>query len=60
MREVLHAQDFLYTLVVKDAEGTMHPRVIGAVVDYLFAPDDLEAVLAVMCDQEAHRVAEHH
>src|SRR5690349_5483409 len=30
MHEVLHAQDCLYTLVVKDADGTMHPRVVGS------------------------------
>ena len=50
MHDVLHAQDCLYTLVVKDADGTMHPRVIGSIVDYLFAPDDPAAVLAVMSD----------
>ena len=50
MHEVLQAQDRLYTLVVKDPDGTMHPRVIGSIVDYLFAPDDPEAVLRVMAD----------
>jgi mannitol 2-dehydrogenase len=50
MHDVLHAQDCLYTLVVKDADGTMHPRVIGSIVDYLFAPSDPEAVLALMSD----------
>ncbi len=50
MHEVMQAQDCLYTLVVKDADGTMHPRVIGSIVDYLFAPDDPEAVLRVMTD----------
>ena len=50
MHEVMQAQDCLYTLVVKDADGTMHPRVIGSIVDYLFAPDDPEAVLARMAD----------
>jgi mannitol 2-dehydrogenase len=50
MQEVLGAQDHLYTLVVKDADGTMHPRVIGSIVDYLFAPDDPEAVLRLMSD----------
>ena len=50
MRDALKGQDCLYTLVVKDPDGTMHPRVIGSVVDYLFAPDDPEAVLAVMSD----------
>ncbi len=50
MNDVLHAQDCLYTLVVKDPDGTLHPRVIGSIVDYLFAPDDPEAVLRVMTD----------
>jgi mannitol 2-dehydrogenase len=50
MHEALHAQDCLYTLVVKDADGTMHPRVIGSIVDYLFGPDDPEAVLLAMTD----------
>ncbi len=50
MHDVLHAQDCLYTLVVKDADGTMHPRVIGSIVNYLFAPDDPEAVLRVLSD----------
>jgi mannitol 2-dehydrogenase len=50
MRDVMREQDCLYTLVVKDADGTMHPRVIGSIADYLFAPDDPEAVLAVMAD----------
>ena len=50
MHDVLHAQDCLYTLVVKDPDGTMHPRVIGSVVDYLFGPDDPEAVLVAMTD----------
>jgi mannitol 2-dehydrogenase len=50
MHDVLHAQDCLYTLVVKDPDGTMHPRVIGSIIDYRFAPDDPEAVLEVMTD----------
>jgi mannitol 2-dehydrogenase len=50
MRDALKGQDCLYTLVVKDPDGTMHPRVIGSIVDYLFAPDDPDAVLALMSD----------
>jgi mannitol 2-dehydrogenase len=57
MQEVLHAQDCLYTLVVKDADGTMHPRVIGSIVDYLFAPDDPEAVLRVLSDPRTRIVS---
>jgi mannitol 2-dehydrogenase len=50
MKQVMDAQDCLYTLVVKDADGTMHARVIGSIVDYLFAPDDPEALLDRMTD----------
>ena len=45
MQEALDAQDGLYTLVVKHADGTYEPRVIGAITEYLFAPDDPEAVI---------------
>jgi mannitol 2-dehydrogenase len=48
MHEVLKSQDCLYTLVVKYPDGSMHPRVIGSIVDHLVAPDDPEAVLKVM------------
>ncbi|GAA1591920.1 mannitol dehydrogenase family protein [Kribbella hippodromi] len=50
MYDVLSAQDHLYTLVIKHPDGTLEPRVIGSIVDYLFAPDDREAVLARMVD----------
>jgi mannitol 2-dehydrogenase len=50
MRDVMQAQDCLYTLVVKHPDGTLEPRVIGSIVGYLFAPDDPEAVLARMTD----------
>ncbi|TKA10928.1 mannitol dehydrogenase family protein [Actinacidiphila oryziradicis] len=46
MRDVLRAQDFLYTLVLKHGDGSLEPRVIGSIHDYLFAPDDPEAVIA--------------
>jgi mannitol 2-dehydrogenase len=50
MRDVLHAQDCLYTLVEKEPDGELRPRVVGSIVDYLFAPDDPEAVLARLTD----------
>jgi mannitol 2-dehydrogenase len=56
MRDVMAAQDCLYTLVVKHPDGTFEPRVVGSVVDYLFAPDDPEAVIERMADP-ATRIA---
>ena len=48
MKQVLDAQDGLYTLVLKHGDGTWEPRVIGSIVQYLFAPDDPEAVIEKM------------
>lgn len=50
MSEVMNAQDCLYTLVVKHPDGSLQPRVVGSIVQYLFAPDDPEAVLELMAD----------
>ena len=48
MKEALVAQDGLYTLVVKHPDGTYQPRIIGSIVEYLFAPDDPERVIEAM------------
>jgi len=37
MRDVLAAQDGLYTLVLRHSDGTWEPRVIGSIVEYLFS-----------------------
>jgi len=50
MRDALAGQDHLYTVVIKKPDGTSQPRVIGSLVDYLFAPDDTEAVVERMAD----------
>ena len=48
MKQALDAQDGLYTLVLKHSDGTYEPRVIGSIVEYLYAPDDPEAVIEKM------------
>src|SRR3954452_10071185 len=50
MADVMAAQDGLYTLVVKHPDGKMEPRVIGSIVEYLFAPDDPDTVIERMAD----------
>jgi mannitol 2-dehydrogenase len=50
MKEVMDAQDGLYTLVLKHSDGTYEPRIIGSIVEYLFAPDEPEAVIEKMAD----------
>jgi mannitol 2-dehydrogenase len=48
MRDALAAQDNLYTLVLRHADGTWDARVIGSLTEYLFAPDDPEAAVEKM------------
>ncbi|WP_425488416.1 mannitol dehydrogenase family protein [Nakamurella aerolata] len=50
MRDVMRAQDGLYTLVTKAPDGALHARVIGSIVDYRYAPDDPQAVIAKLAD----------
>jgi mannitol 2-dehydrogenase len=57
MKEALDAQDCLYTLVVKHSDGTYEARVIGSIVEYLFAPDDPEAVIEKMADESTRIVS---
>ncbi|MEA2128339.1 MAG: mannitol 2-dehydrogenase [Solirubrobacteraceae bacterium] len=57
MKEVLDAQDGLYTLVLKHRDGTHEARVIGAIAEYLFAPDDAEAVIEKMAAESTRIVS---
>ena len=57
MKEVLDAQDGLYTLVIKHSDGTYEPRVIGSITEYLFAPDDPEAVIEKMAAESTRIVS---
>lgn len=43
--DTLRSQDGLYTLVVKHPDGRLEPRVVGSIVDVMFAPDDPGAVV---------------
>jgi mannitol 2-dehydrogenase len=57
MQEVLQAQDCLYTLVLKHSDGRYEPRVIGSIVEYLFAPDDPEAVIQKLAAESTRIVS---
>ena len=50
MKEAMQSQDCLYTLVEKAPDGSWEPRVIGSIVQYLYAPDDPDAVIEKMAD----------
>jgi mannitol 2-dehydrogenase len=49
MRDALSAQDYLYTLVTRDRQGT-NVRVIGSITDYILASDDEEALVLRIAD----------
>jgi mannitol 2-dehydrogenase len=57
MQQVLDAQDGLYTLVVKAPDGTLDARVIGSIHEYLFAPDDPDAVIEKMASPDVRIVS---
>jgi len=57
MKHALGAQDGLYTLVLKHSDGTYEPRIIGSIVEYLFAPDDPEAVIEKMAAEPTRIVS---
>ncbi|AXO79192.1 mannitol dehydrogenase family protein [Olleya aquimaris] len=48
----LKEQDGLYTLIVKELDGTHTKRVIGAITEYLFAPENPTTVIEKMASPE--------
>ncbi|MCK6065852.1 MULTISPECIES: mannitol dehydrogenase family protein [Microbacterium] len=57
MRDVLAAQDRLYTLVTRSPDGATDARVIGSVAEYLYAPDSPEAVIEKLASPEVRIVS---
>jgi mannitol 2-dehydrogenase len=55
--DTLREQDGLYTLVVKHPDGRREPRVIGSLVEVLFAPDDPQAVVDRLADPRTRIVS---
>ncbi|MEP5254206.1 MAG: mannitol dehydrogenase family protein [Winogradskyella arenosi] len=48
----LKEQDGLYTLIIKELDGTHTKRVIGAITDYLFAPENPGKVIEKMASPD--------
>ena len=48
----LNEQDGLYTLVVKELDGSHTNRIIGSIVEYLYAPENPLAVIEKMASPE--------
>ncbi|MDG9423145.1 hypothetical protein OLF92_11725, partial [Streptococcus pneumoniae] len=55
--DVMEAQNCLYTLALKHSDGTWDTRVVGSIVEYLFAPDDAEAVVEKMAAETTRIVS---
>lgn len=54
---VFDEQDCLYTLMLKHADGHRETRVIGSIIEYLFAPEDPEAVIEKMASPQIRIVS---
>jgi mannitol 2-dehydrogenase len=57
MRDALSGQDRLYTLVLRQGPGQLDARVIGSIIEYIFAPDEPERVLEVLTDPRTRIVS---
>lgn len=51
LRDILVKQDYLYSLVVRHPNGQVDNKVIGSMIDFIFAPDNKQNVI----DKLAHR-----
>ena len=57
MRDAMREQDCLYTLVVRHPDGSLEPRIVGSVLEYLYGPDDAEAVYRRLLDPHVRIVS---
>lgn len=53
MCDVMKSQDKLYTLVEKHSSGKFSYRIIGSIVDYLYGPDNVDALIERLAGEEA-------
>jgi mannitol 2-dehydrogenase len=56
IRDVLHSQDYLYTVVERSAAGDQ-ARIIGSIQNFLHGPSDPEAVLEKLASADTHIVS---
>jgi len=48
----LKEQDGLYTLMINEPDGSLRARIIGSIVQYLFAPENPGAVISKIADPD--------
>jgi len=54
--DVLSEQDGLYTLMIPDAGGNFSVRIIGSIIEMLYAPQDPAAVILKMADKSVRLI----
>ncbi len=52
MRDILKEQDYLYTLIARDPQGREDIRVIGSLVDYIWAPEDPARAIQYLASEQ--------
>jgi mannitol 2-dehydrogenase len=57
MRDALRSQDLEYTLVERHPDGSTSATRIGSIVEYLYAPDELDTVLERLADSATRIVS---
>ncbi|PJJ55578.1 mannitol dehydrogenase family protein [Compostimonas suwonensis] len=57
MRDALISQNGLYTLVLANGDGSRDARVIGSITEYLYAPDDPQAVVEKLASPQTRIVS---
>lgn len=57
LRDILHKQDNLYTLTVRHPNGSVNNTVIGSMVEFLFAPENKQAVINKMAHSDTKIVS---
>ncbi|MGA7981144.1 MAG: mannitol dehydrogenase family protein [Chromatiaceae bacterium] len=55
--DILKAQDYLYTLIVKHPQGKVEPCVIGSLIDFMLGCDDPGAVIDKMAGADTKIVS---
>ena len=57
MSEILKAQDYLYTLIVRNPDGKIETRLIGSIIDFMLGCDDPGGVISKMASADTRIIS---
>lgn len=57
MSDILRQQDYLYSLTLKNADGSRESSIIGSIVEYIFAPDNPQKLIDKLTSPEVRIVS---